>query len=281
MAQNNNVNIEPFYSYRGVGKCYSRGISVFTDNFKCIFKFMWPITLACAFLYTLLHVAELFPYEITIAELELFKSYYFVILGLLFLIVHCIYISHVYVLIKLHASTYDLSKLSYKFIYKEAVRNLRTIAPYYVLMVVVYALTSFIYLSPIVFIFAMLILPCLILSGKSFWRGVWFGLKLGYKNFFRNLSMALLLVFTVGIILGLINLPVYMFHMMAQSADMSSLAGDTVNIPLKYYYIAPGVILLLSFITSFLSISFYMPLAYLYASAQVTYEEKLSNIRRD
>lgn len=281
MEQNNSVNSEPFYSYRGVGKCYSKGISMFTDNFKCIFKFMWPITLACAFLYTLLHIVDLFPYENTIAELELFKPYYMVILVFLFLVVYCIYLSHVYVLIKLHASTYDLSKLSYKFIYKEAKKNIKTIVPYYVLMFVIYILTSLIYISPIVFIFAMLILPCLILSGKSFWRGMWFGLKLGCKNFFRNLAMAFLLIFTVGLILLLINLPIIMFHMMAHSADMSKLAGDVVSIPFTYYYIAAGVILLLSFISSFLSIALYTPLAYLYASAQVSYEEELTSIRKD
>ena len=272
----NKVKIEePFYKYRTVSQCYSKGISLLTDNFRFFFKFLWPVTAICSLLSTLINMVQLFPYHISLPYMEFFKPHISVILAIADMAVFCIFLSYVYTLIKLHASSYDLSKLSFRFFVRESSNNMKTVYALYALMLLAAVLTSVIF--PLVYVLVMLVLPCLMLSGKKFWNGIKSGIKLGWFFFFRNLSMFLLLTFTVGVVLVLLNAPVYLFYIYHNSAELSAQAGDIVNTPYIYYYTIPVACFIIFFISFFISIAFYIPTAYLYASAQVAYEKKLTN----
>ncbi len=266
---------EPFYKYRSVSQCYSMGISLLTDNFRLFCKFLWPVTAICALLSTLINVVQLFPYHISLADMEPFTPYMSVILAIADMAVFCIFLSYVYTLIKLHASSYDLSKLSIRFFIRESGNNMKTMYALYALMLLVAVLTSVVF--PLVYVLIMLVLPCLMLSGKKFWNGIKSGIKLGWFFFFRNLAMFLLLLFTVGMVLLLVNAPIYMFYIYHRSAELSVQAGDTVTTPYIYYYLVPVACFIIIFISFFISIAFYIPTAYLYASAQVAYEKKLTD----
>ena len=270
---------EPFYIYRGVGKCFSKGISLFTDNFKFFFRYLWPISLVCALIFTILNQLQLFPYDIALSEHEQFKTYYSIVVTLLYVAVYCVYLSYVYALIKLHVSTYDLSTLSYKFVIAESMQNMKSLFALYALFILLAALTSVLF--PLIAVALLPVLPCLMLSGKRFWKALLSGFCLGGRYYFRCLSMALLLLFTVGIILFLIVSPLIVFYMIDLSENMELSMGVSVDTPYIYYYIVPAGTLAITFLSLFISVAFYTSVAYLYASLQVAYEEKLTSLGRD
>lgn len=266
---------EPFRKYRGVGKCYSRGLSLLSDNFRSFFRFLFLVALLCALVSTLISIAQLFPYEHSLGALEPYKNWLSALFLLIDIAVYGLFLSHVYTLIRLKAATYDLSKLTRKFFYAESRKNMKVLFGWYAIAVPLLALTAVI--SPITYLFIMLVLPCLMLSGKKFWRGVWFGLRLGCRFFFRNLTMLLFLVLSVGLACLLVNAPLIACYLVEFQVEAARSMGDSVVIPDAYYYVAPVVAFICTFLSLFISIAFHTPIAYLYVSAQVAYEEELAN----
>lgn len=274
----NNIE-EPFRVFRNVGRCYSRGISMVSDNFRSFFRFLFPVTLVCALLSTLVNVAQLFPYEISLGFLEPYKDWFSVLFLLLNIVVYCAFLSHVYTLIKMKASDHNLAAVTTKFFYSESRKNFRRLFAWYCLLIPILCITFV--LAPIAYLFLMLVLPCLMLSGKSFWRAVQSGIRLSCRFFFRNLRMLVFLLFSVVLACLLINSPLVVFYLLEYSAEASILSGDTIVLPDIYYYIAPAVMFVTTFLSLFVSIAFHTPIAYLYISAQISYEEELANIGKN
>lgn len=267
---------EPFRLYRSVGRCYSCGLSLLSGNFRSFFRFLFPVAAVCALLSTLVNAAQLFPYELSLGFLEPYKDWMSAFFFLIDLVVYCVFLSHVYTLIKMKASDHELSSLTTKFFYAESRRNVRRILGWYCVFIPVLCATF--YLAPLAYILLMLVLPCLMLSGKPFWRGVLFGLRLGCRSFFRNLQMAVFLLFSVGLACALINSPLVVFYLMEYSAELAIVSGDTVVLPEYCYYIALVALFLTTLLSLFVFIAFHTTIAYLYTSTQIAYEEELANI---
>ena len=264
--------MKPFYSHRNIRQCLGDGISLFSDNFRSILRMLWPVVLVCSLLTVGLIWLSLLQMEWTLSNPSLHIAA-IVAAVVLSLIVECIFITHVYTIVKLHASAYELPQVKTLFFYSVAGKLMKRSFGWYALF------TPFVcVLNVIAAIITLPVMPALILSEKSFWSAVRYGLRLSFRNIWREIGMFLLLCLSVGILLVLLLAPAIASVLMIQAAEASRMAGDVATaMSLSQGLMISAMMFVSAAVTLFFQTIYYFPIAYFYSSILVKYEKELAD----
>ncbi|MCR5313450.1 MAG: hypothetical protein K6E54_07390 [Bacteroidaceae bacterium] len=289
----------PFYSYRGVGKCLSAGVSFLTDNFIFILKVFSPIFAIGAIFYSI--------YLYNSQNIETSSSIFATISLFVTLFVFAIEVAMLFRLYLqdslnkgfLGYNTLSLIKASRKLI----LRSLVILLIEYLLFLVAFipTLISYFYViktnnfvlfaitilaNLIVFFFVIgvpnvLAYPYALMSRGNIFKDLWMGFKRGYKYWGKCFGLVLLTGLIIFVILVLFFVPVGILLGFKKSSEISISMGDIVNIPVWFDTIMYVVLYISSFVACFLELFFVSPFAYLYASVKVDEKQSEATLKID
>lgn len=286
---------EPFRKKRGVADCYSRGLSMLSRDFTSFLRLLMPTCLFYALLYTVTNCIILFQDYMPWKEIAPIQVWIVLILFIINAVVYGIFLSQIYTIVRYKSASCNLQTISSSLFHSDSRRNFRNPLLWYGMMIVLALAVTLlsIFLVPeyciitstgvlvLMTLCFMQVLPCLALSGKPLWSGIKFGIRLSMRSFFSDMALLILLTFSVLLVCALINLPQAIFYLMKMSADSSAMAGDAVTYPTFYFYLVPITLFITTLVTLFISIAYHTPIAYLYVSSQLSYEEELATPREN
>ncbi len=297
------TQVEPFYIYRGVGKCVSKAVSLLTDRFLTFMKYTLPITLPLAILMAVVTYLCCDAYAMVkvMGTLPIDTMLWIVGIGTLTMTGFIVYMGMIGRMLKLRSQgvMFDQVKMSalYKSIAQPTMWSLLWCVGYVLIVAAVcgmiylgmmidteeyielelakYALYAFAVLAFVLIgMMYMLVLPAVVLSEAKGTRRIGEGLRLGWKKFGKAFAMYLLLFVIAGLLLIILTMPAIVIGLAQSSATLGVLVGDTVDIPDSF----PVMSVLMLFVSSFLAVLsvwlIYVPYYYLYASAKVDVEQE-------
>lgn len=297
------MQVEPFYIYRGVGKCVSMAVSLLTDRFLTFMKYTLPVTLPLAILmavvtyqccdaYAMIKVMDTLPMDTMLMIAGL---------GVLSVAAHVVYMGLIGSMVKLRAQgvMFDQVKMSalYKSMMQPVMWSLLWSAGYVLIVAAVcgmiylgsmidteeyielelarYALYTFAILIYVILgMIYMLVLPAGILSDAKGMRRIGEGFRLGWKKFGKAFSMWLLLVVIAGLLLVILTMPAIVIGLAQSSATLGQLVGDVVDIPDSFPFMSVVMLFVSSYLAVLSAWLIYVPYYYLYASAKTDVEQE-------
>lgn len=294
---------EPFYKVRSIGACWSKGVSLFSDNVKSIFKFSWIYMLFGAVICLALQYAYVNSNLDNMQKISEFNPKVATCIILAF-IADTYGLSIFFSLIKFHASSYNLGELKYSFFRKEVRKWLLPSLYLIILCLVFIALFSVLGVCMILFsvthleqygwmlyvgivllaFYILFVLPsfyvvCMsvVLSGKKFFPAVWAGIVLSFKYYGKVFATALLTLLTVGVLLFFMYLPVIGTSYIISYCNTATMMGDYTPLPPGFEIWGSLLSVVSVAIICLLFFMIYSISAYLYSSIKINYEEKLAN----
>ena len=278
-----------FYTRRNIKECLFEGVKLFCNNTSSLIRLFWAILLVCSLLVTATIILSVTQTSEPSNPSTTIQIAYIAML-LLSLFASCVFQTAILTAVHLKSSSYDLSKVTLSFFYKEMKKHLCYMSVWYIITVLLLMLFSFIpstYNVIVILLFSWftaLVTPSLVFSGKTFVRSVRYALRLGITYNMKVLGLVLLLSVTVGILILITSTPLLLSTVMLQTAWQAYLSGDILKASIfviSHPSIIISVMLFSTFVTLFIQIMYYFPLTYLYSSIVVSYEEKITNSGED
>lgn len=294
---------QPFYSYRGITKCYSAGVSFVTDNALFILKCFGPVFACVAFFFTawidLMYTFQPFYFAISMVSLFLMVVSAYVLSAMVFRVFEQISLDKGF----LGYNTWTLLKASRKKIVKvihflliyiavEIVAMIPTIITAVVIfssidketnaealtyrIIIVYGvmLLNILVYAFVVGVPSYLALYYVVMEKGSSIKNAWKGLKEGYRIWGKCFGLELLLGLTfylIGFVFGMLVSVMYAAKM---AATLSSSMGDPIDMPVVMDWILPFVTFVSIFFLCFLEVMGISAGAYLYASVKADEKNK-------
>lgn len=307
-----NQQSEQFYTYRGISKCLSAGISFLTDNFLYLIKISLPI----AILYSIINGALAY----FLSDTHISQSLYtivggantsglgvvisFLLLCLLSYASTCFMLGLLYRLMCIHSHDIPLDKdnmlSTLKFSAKYGVKAfcfyliplfivlafstvshyalMKNIANGAVFPWLTLGIVILIVIALLVFALPLSIaLPAMYLEKGNAFKNCLYGYKKGIKSWGKVFCLSLLLVMLVGLIDFVLLMPALSMISCYHAATDSILNGDAVTMPSGFHFWYAIVLFVSYFILFFVSWVSHTPFCYLYASIKSDELEEAKN----
>lgn len=312
MEKTNEIQLKaPFYTYRGVTKCLSAGISFLTDNFLHIVKLSLPFAVSFAVVMSAITYVcsnSLFQKILAgqvegseVSAVTLFAS-----LGVLYVLMFVIVVLFMGLIFRLvHIYTHDLPLKKYKYLptLKSSLKYSGKIAAIYAVVLVLSFVFGMLSVVPFLFggegnfilgikllvslvvIVALLVfalplniaLPAMIFEkgkpAKTAWYGYKKGLKIWGKVFCLNLLIGILGMF----IMFVLSMPSLTMISSFNAATLSQMNGDSVQLPAGFNMWYVIVLFITYYLFSFMFWIQSVPYCYLYASIKHDEIEEAKN----
>ncbi|MBR4367301.1 MAG: hypothetical protein IKP43_11045, partial [Bacteroidaceae bacterium] len=117
------------------------------------------------------------------------------------------------------------------------------------------------------------VLPTVMLQKGSYVRPYLDGLKRGFRKWGKMMQISVLVFLLVGVVSFLLSAPAIVFTFVQSSALASQLNGDAVNLPDHFETWMFIILLVTEFVTFFISMVYFSPLSFTYASIMTEEEE--------
>jgi len=294
---------QPFYSYRGVTKCYSAGVSFVTDNALFILKCFGPVFACLAFFSAawmdLLCSFEPFYMTMSFVSLFLMMVTAYVMAAMTLRIFEQISLDkgflgyNTWTLLK--ASRKKLVKLLHLFLIT-LVANIVALIPTIIAAVAVFwgmdkNMTQEALAYKIIIVYGVMLINLLIYGfvigvpaylatfyvlmekGNSI-KNAWKGLKAGYKVWGKCFGLELLIGLTFWLLSFVLGMLLGVMYSAKMAAAMSVLSGDPVDMPAIVDWILPVVDFVTMFFVCFLELMAISCGVYLYASVKADEKNK-------
>jgi hypothetical protein len=294
---------DQFYQYRGVAKCLSAGISVLTDKFWRMLWLTLPVMLLLAAVVgTILYIgsdASQFIYS---------KSGWWIvsILALITLVLMSALLAVVYQLMDLKHRGVDWQRVKLLNLYGR--RFVLRLAYILITLLITSCVLGFIiwlfklvgqiplepgeielivakvggYVVLVLLFIAVAVpanqcVPSVVLGEGNVFKRIWRGYMMGWKKWGKVFGLSLLSYIIVFTLTALLFSPAIIGYFVRQSATVSLLQGDAVDLP-SHFALWSGVLFVVSaYIIGLVQLVNYMPQAYLYASIKKDLEEAKKN----
>lgn len=312
MEKNNEKQLKaPFYTYRGVTKCLSAGISFLTDNFLHIVKLSLPFAISFAVVMSAITYVwsnSLFQ-KILIGQVEgsdVSAVTLFATLGVLYVLMLVIVVMFVGLILRLvHIYTHDLPLKKYKYI-PTLKASLKYSGKAALIYLVVFAMaTLFGALSAVPFMFggegrlilgikllvsvvmiiALMVLvlpfnialPAMIFEKGKPSKAAWYGYKKGMKIWGKVFCLNLLIGIFGIFIMFVLSMPSLTMISSFNAATLSQMNGDSVHLPAGFNVWYVIVLFITYYLFSFMFWIQSVPYCYLYASIKHDEIEEAKN----
>jgi len=305
---------KPFYSYRGVSKCYSAGISFITDNFLFFLKTFSPV-FALSGAFTALMFA-LMP--MMVVNVGYVVAYYLDIL--LILGINLFGVAMLYRLILqdslgkgfLGYNSWTLLKASRKqinrvvaYAFISIVLGIVSFIPSVVGIFIatllsgvaegmdmaklaqlnsigqLIVLANFLIVLFVLIIPFKMVLPYMMMEKGNMFKDFFKGIKKGYKIWGKNFGLFMLVSITILVLFCLTTLPCSVLISARTNALLSLQMGDPVTLPAGFSVFVMIAAFFQGFVMSFMSFIDILSFAYLYASAKHDDKQKDQGLKID
>lgn len=287
-----------FYKIRNTGKCLSEGVSLLTEHFLRMLYLSLPISIPYAVSSAILAmVSTNLVVGITTEKIILFSVFstisFLTLIGMLAL---------VYRFVEVRIADENLGKQTLKSIYNRRFFALALKSLCYVIitavlvcfavgLLVLYSLigskemdldkttlkiVGLVLILLVFLIFAIAyrnVLPTVMLQKGSYVRPYLDGLKRGFRKWGKMMQISVLVFLLVGVVSFLLSAPAIVFTFVQSSALASQLNGDAVNLPDHFETWMFIILLVTEFVTFFISMVYFSPLSFTYASIMTEEEE--------
>ena len=287
-----------FYKIRNTGKCLSEGVSLLTEHFLRMLYLSLPISIPYAVSSAILAmVSTNLVVGITPEKIIMFSVFstisFLTLIGMLAL---------VYRFVEVRIADENLGKQTLKSIYNRRFFALTLKSLCYVIitavlvciavgLLVLYSLigskemdldkttlkiVGLVLILLVFLIFAIAyrnVLPTVMLQKGSYVRPYLDGLKRGFRKWGKMMQISVLVFLLVGVVSFLLSAPAIVFTFVQSSALASQLNGDAVNLPDHFETWMFIILLVTEFVTFFISMVYFSPLSFTYASIMTEEEE--------
>ena len=287
-----------FYKIRNTGKCLSEGVSLLTEHFLRMLYLSLPISIPYAVSSAILAmVSTNLVVGVTTEKIIMFSVFstisFLTLIGMLAL---------VYRFVEVRIADENLGKQTLKSIYNRRFFALALKSLCYVIitavlvciavgLLVLYSLigskemdldkttlkiVGLVLILLVFLIFAIAyrnVLPTVMLQKGSYVRPYLDGLKRGFRKWGKMMQISVLVFLLVGVVSFLLSAPAIVFTFVQSSALASQLNGDAVNLPDHFETWMFIILLVTEFVTFFISMVYFSPLSFTYASIMTEEEE--------
>jgi hypothetical protein len=287
-----------FYKIRNTGKCLSEGVSLLTEHFLRMLYLSLPISIPYAVSSAILAmVSTNLVVGVTPEKIIMFSVFstisFLTLIGMLAL---------VYRFVEVRIADENLGKQTLKSIYNRRFFALTLKSLCYVIitavlvciavgLLVLYSLigskemdldkttlkiVGLVLILLVFLIFAIAyrnVLPTVMLQKGSYVRPYLDGLKRGFRKWGKMMQISVLVFLLVGVVSFLLSAPAIVFTFVQSSALASQLNGDAVNLPDHFETWMFIILLVTEFVTFFISMVYFSPLSFTYASIMTEEEE--------
>ena len=287
-----------FYKIRNTGKCLSEGVSLLTEHFLRMLYLSLPISIPYAVSSAILAmVSTNLVVGVTPEKIIMFSVFstisFLTLIGMLAL---------VYRFVEVRIADENLGKQTLKSIYNRRFFALALKSLCYVIitavlvciavgLLVLYSLigskemdldkttlkiVGLVLILLVFLIFAIAyrnVLPTVMLQKGSYVRPYLDGLKRGFRKWGKMMQISVLVFLLVGVVSFLLSAPAIVFTFVQSSALASQLNGDAVNLPDHFETWMFIILLVTEFVTFFISMVYFSPLSFTYASIMTEEEE--------
>jgi len=287
-----------FYKIRNTGKCLSEGVSLLTEHFLRMLYLSLPISIPYAVSSAILAmVSTNLVVGVTTEKIIMFSVFstisFLTLIGMLAL---------VYRFVEVRIADENLGKQTLKSIYNRRFFALVLKSLFYVIitavlvciavgLLVLYSLigskemdldkttlkiVGLVLILLVFLIFAIAyrnVLPTVMLQKGSYVRPYLDGLKRGFRKWGKMMQISVLVFLLVGVVSFLLSAPAIVFTFVQSSALASQLNGDAVNLPDHFETWMFIILLVTEFVTFFITMVYFSPLSFTYASIMTEEEE--------
>ncbi len=287
-----------FYKIRNTGKCLSEGVSLLTEHFLRMLYLSLPISIPYAVSSAILAmVSTNLVVGVTPEKIIMFSVFstisFLTLIGMLAL---------VYRFVEVRIADENLGKQTLKSIYNRRFFALALKSLCYVIitavlvciavgLLVLYSLigskemdldkttlkiVGLVLILLVFLIFAIAyrnVLPTVMLQKGSYVHPYLDGLKRGFRKWGKMMQISVLVFLLVGVVSFLLSAPAIVFTFVQSSALASQLNGDAVNLPDHFETWMFIILLVTEFVTFFISMVYFSPLSFTYASIMTEEEE--------
>ncbi|MBR3455464.1 MAG: hypothetical protein IKH26_09090 [Bacteroidaceae bacterium] len=287
-----------FYKIRNTGKCLSEGVSLLTENFLRMLFLSLPVSIPYAVSSAILAmVATNLVAGVTTEKIIMFSVFssisFLTLIGMLAL---------VYRFVEVRIADENLGKQTLNSIYNRRFFALTLKSLFYVIitavliciavgLLVLYTLigskemdldkttlkiVGLVLILLIFLTFAIAyrnVLPTVMLQKGSYLRSYLDGLKRGFRKWGKMMQISVLVFILVGVVSFLLSAPAIVFTFVQSSALASQLNGDAVNLPEHFETWMFITLLVTEFVTFFITMVYFSPLSFTYASIMTEEEE--------
>ena len=287
-----------FYKIRNTGKCLSEGVSLLTEHFLRMLYLSLPISIPYAVSSAILAmVSTNLVVGVTTEKIIMFSVFstisFLTLIGMLAL---------VYRFVEVRIADENLGKQTLKSIYNRRFFALALKSLCYVIitavlvciavgLLVLYSLigskemdldkttlkiVGLVLILLVFLIFAIAyrnVLPTVMLQKGSYVRPYLDGLKRGFRKWGKMMQISVLVFLLVGVVSFLLSAPAIVFTFVQSSALASQLNGDAVNLPDHFETWMFIILLVTEFVTFFITMVYFSPLSFTYASIMTEEEE--------
>lgn len=308
---NENQQSKPFYSYRGVNKCLSDGISFLTDNFTHIVKQSLPLALALSALQAcvIFVVSDSKLLKMMLGQVAFEPSFFYwmggllLVMLLLYVAVAIVFQCYILRLIVIHSHNLPIKRFAaiptYKISAKYGLKFLGFLAAFCAMFVFVAALcvaplfiktegtalmvtkvgvSMAMYIVLLVCVLPLQISICSIFLRKGkMWENAWYGYKMGFKVWGKLFCLFLLIGILVMSVMYVLSMPATIMVNAYYAATFSQMSGDAIHLPAGFQFWYFVVLLLTSYLYTFTFWVRSVPYAYMYAAVKSDEKEEAKN----